>query len=160
MRKRLSQLVADVRPLARLFDCSDGRGRNEVEGLADSPLQFGFHRARHVMAKPPKKSLTERLNSIGRDGSNQPVSRARRAEEVGEAVLRDQYPDVDWSLKDSEKSPGPDAIGFANDQPYTAEVKAGRTRSANPTAQLSNTVHGRQGSAEYTHAWLRRDKRK
>lgn len=89
-----------------------------------------------------------------------PVSRARRAEEVGDAVLRDQYPDVDWSLKSSEKSPGPDAIGFADDQPYTAEVKAGRTRSANPAAQLSNTMRGRQGSAEYTDAWLRRERRK
>ena len=111
------------------------------------------------MAKPPKKTLTERLNEIGRDGSNRPVSRARRAEEVGYAVLQDQYPDVDWALKDDERKPGPDVVGLEGDQPYTAEIKLGRTRSANPAAALPSTVHaGKQGSAEYTDKWLRKRK--
>jgi hypothetical protein len=110
------------------------------------------------MSKPPRKNLTERLDAIGRDGSNRPVSLPRRVEEIGHAVLQDQLPEVDWTLKESEHGSGPDSIGFdrGRDQPYTAEIKLGRTRSANPAAALPTTVlSGRQGSAEYTEKWLR-----
>lgn len=113
------------------------------------------------MANLPKKTLSERLDEIGRDGSNHPISRARRAEEVGYAVLQDQYPDVDWALKHGEHKAGPDVIGSEGDQPYTAEIKLGRTRSANLAVALTSTVHtGKQGSAEYTHKWLHKRLRK
>lgn len=112
------------------------------------------------MPKRLSRTLTERLEGIGRDGSNRPVSRAHRAEEVGLAILQDQYPDVEWALKADDRVHGPDVIGTDGGQSYTAEVKLARTRSSNPTAALSNTVHGRQGSVEYTNQWLRRGRRK